>query len=156
MEKGVLYVTLFNGSVYCAHPIGNLPIVDDKRCNDYLEKGRHSFAFRLALDKREALEKNAIEFTQKPYVLNGYPHGSGKAERESVVTLSNTNVVLTSLRKIRENVWAIRLFNNTANKAECTCRVFGQELALSFGKYEVKTLYYENGVLQEDESMIRL
>ena len=156
MEKGVLYVTLFNGSVYCAHPIGNLPIVDDKRCNDYLEKGRHSFAFRLALDKREALEKNAIEFTQKPYVLNGYPHGKGKTERESVVTVSNTNVVLTSLRKVGENVWAIRLFNNTANKAECTCRVFGKELALQFGKYEVKTLYYENGVLQEDESMIRL
>ena len=154
VEKGVLYVTLFNGSVYCAHPIGNLPIVDDKRCNDYLEKGRHSFSFRLALDKRESLEKNAIEFTQKPYVLNGYPHGAGKAERESLVTLSNANVALASLRKVGESVWAIRLFNNTAQGADCVCRAFGKEIALSFGKYEVKTLYYDGSVLKEDESMI--
>ena len=156
VEKGVLYVTLFNGSVYCAHPIGDLPLVDDKRCNDFLEKGRHSFAFRFALDKRACMEKNAIEFTQKPYVLNAYPHGKGRAERESVVTLSNTNVVLTSLRKVGGKVWAIRLFNNTADTTECISRVFGTELALSFGKYEVKTLYYEDGLLKEDESMIRL
>jgi alpha-mannosidase len=156
VEKGVLYVTLFNGSVYCAHPVGDLPIVDDKRCNDFLEKGRHSFSFRFALDKRTSLEKNAIEFTQKPYVVNAYPHGKGKMERESVVTLSNTNVVITSLRKVGADSWAIRLFNNLANATQCTCRLFDKELALSFGKYEVKTLYYQNGVLEEDERMIRL
>ena len=156
VEKGVLYVTLFNGSVYCAHPVGDLPIVDDKRCNDFLEKGRHSFSFRFALDKRTSLERNAIEFTQKPYVVNAYPHGKGKMERESVVTLSNTNVVITSLRKVGADSWAIRLFNNFANATQCTCRLFDKELALSFGKYEVKTLYYQNGVLEEDERMIRL
>jgi alpha-mannosidase len=156
IEQGVLYVTLFNGSVYCAHPIDDLPIVDDQRCNDFLEVGRHSFSFRLALDKRESLEKNAIEFTQKPYVLNGYPHGTGKTEREGLVTLSNTNIALASLRKVGESVWAVRLFNNTAQGADCICRAFGKEITLSFGKYEVKTLYYDGSLLKEDESMILL
>ena len=155
VENGALYLTLFNGSVYCAHPIDDLPIVDDKRCNDYMEKGRHSFSFRLALDKRENLEKNAIEFTQKPYALNGYPHGLGKRTRESIISLSNTNVVLTSLRKTGESTWEIRLFNNTPQTAKCNCRVFGKSYVIGFGKYEVKTLGYEVNILLEKDFIIK-
>ena len=154
VEQGVLYLTLFNGSVYCSHPIDDLPIVDDKRCNDYLEKGRHSFSFRFAVDKRVALEKNALEFTQKPYVLNAYPHGKGKAERDGLVELSNQNVVLTSLRKVQEKAFAVRLFNNTATDGECVCKAFGVQKSLSFTRYEVKTLLYKDGVLEETEAMI--
>ena len=154
VEQGVLYLTLFNGSVYCSHPIDDLPIVDDKRCNDYLEKGRHSFSFRFAVDKRVSLEKNALEFTQKPYVLNAYPHGKGKAERDGLVELSNQNVVLTSLRKVQEKVFAVRLFNNTAADAECVCKAFGVQKSLRFTRYEVKTLLYKDGVLEETEAMI--
>lgn len=154
VEQGVLYVTLFNGSVYCAHPIDDLPIVDNKRCNDYLEKGRHSFSFRFALGERISLEKNAIEFTQKPYVLNGYPHGKGKEKRDGLVTLSNANVVLTSLRMVEDDVWVIRLFNNYPQTVASDCYAFGKMLELSFGAYEVKTLCYSKGILSENNLMI--
>lgn len=154
VEHGILYVTLFNGSVYCAHPIDDLPIVDDKRCNDYIEKGRHDFSFRFALDERISLEKNAVEFTQKPYVLNGYPHGKGKAKRDGLVTLSNTNVVLTSLRMMEDDVWVMRLFNNYPQSIASACYAFGNMLELSFGAYEVKTICYSKGILAENEYMI--
>ena len=156
VENVVLYVTLFNGSVYCAHPIGDLPIVDDKRCNDYLEKGRHSFKFRLGIDKRDELEKNAVEFTQIPYVLNAYPHGEGKKERASFVALSNEKVVMTSLRMVEPNVYAIRLINNHFEAADCICRVADKEIALKFGRYEVKTLYFDGKELVEKEEMLYL
>ena len=156
IEKDVLYVTLFNGSVYCAHPIGNLPIVDDKRCNDCLEKGRHSFKLRLNVENRNCLEKQAVEFTQTPYLLNGYPHGEGKKERNSVLSLTNENIVVTSLRMIKENVYAIRLINNTASPAVCDCQAFGKNISLTFGVYEVKTLYFDGDNLIEKADMICL
>lgn len=155
VEQGVLYLTLLNGSVYCAHPIGDLPIVDDKRCNDYMEKGRHTFSFRLSLDKRSNLEKNATEFTQKPYLLNGYPHGKGNGKKEQLVVLSNDNITLSSLRMIEKEVWEIRLFNNSINVVKCDCRVFDSTLELSFGTYEVKTLHYSKGILVEEHSIIK-
>ena len=154
MEKGVTYVTLFNGSVYCAHPIGDLPIVDDLRCNDYLEKGRHSFKFRLAVDNRSELEKNALHFVQNPYVLNAYPHGKGKAERDSFVSLSNEKIALESLRMVDKNMYAVRLFNNSESGAECTCRVADKQLALAFGAYEVKTLFFDGDELVEKAYML--
>ena len=155
VENGILYLTLFNGSVYCAHPIDDLPIVDDQRCNDYMEKGRHSFSFRLAVNEREYMEKNAIEFTQKPYVLNGYPHGQGRVERDAIIALSNKNVTLSSLRMIENDILTIRLFNNSSDRIECVCRVFGEEMELFFGKYEVKTLYYSENGLWEEKIMIK-
>ena len=156
VENGILYLTLFNGSVYCAHPVGDLPIVDDQRCNDYFEKGRHSFSFRFAVDERSCMEKNATEFIQKPYVLNGYPHGQGRVEREPIIALSNEKVVLSSLRMVEKDVWAIRLFNNSPDAAGCVCRAFGKEIELSFDKYEVKTLYYRANDLGEGKSMLWL
>ena len=128
--------------------------MDDKRCNEYLEKGRHEFSFRLSVDKCASLERNALEFTQKPYVVNAYPHGEGKKLRESIVSLSNTDIVLTSLRKVDNEVYAIRLFNNLGNVSTCVCTVFGKEISLSFNKYEVKTLIYKDGCLSEQESML--
>ncbi len=149
VENGTLYVTLFNASVYCAHPVGDLPIVDDQRCNDYLEKGRHTFAFRFSLDKRSQLEKNAIQFTQKMYVLNCYPHGNGKLQRAPVVDLNNENVALSSLRRLESGAYSIRLFNNQAHAETCVLKAFGDQIELSFGKYEVKTVLYKGGKLQE-------
>ena len=154
VEQGVLYLTLFNGSVYCAHPIDDLPIVDSKRCNDFMEKGRHSFAFRFSIDNCNELERNATEFTQKAYVLNGYPHGKGKTKRESLIFLSNANITLSSLRMVAENVWAVRFVNNCNQKTKCVCKAFGKEICLTFEKYEVKTLFYQNGVLKNSETML--
>ena len=154
VEDGKLYLTLLNASVYCAHPIGKLPLVDDKRCNEYMEKGRHFFSFRLGLDKRASLEKNALEFAQKPYVLNAYPHGDGKKVRDALVSLSNTDIVLTSLRKVDDDAYEIRLFNNLESMAACICTAFGKEMQLSFNKYEVKTLLYKNGSLTEQAGML--
>ena len=50
----------------------------------------------------------------------------------------------------------IRLFNNLDAARACTCTVMGTALELEFGKYEVKTLLYQNGNLCEHDSMLML
>ncbi|MBQ9151960.1 MAG: hypothetical protein IJX72_06895, partial [Clostridia bacterium] len=156
VEDGKLYITLLNGSVYCAHPVGDLPIIDEERFNRYIDLGRHEFSFRLELCDECDLERKALAFTQKPYALNFYPHGEGTKKETAPVILSDNTVTLSCFRKVDESTYMIRLFNNTRDETPCTCTVFGQSLDLCFGKYEVKTLLYRDGRLSEHDSMLAL
>ncbi|MBR2321030.1 MAG: hypothetical protein IKA57_02720 [Clostridia bacterium] len=156
IEDGKLYIDLLNGSVYCAHPVDQLPIIDETRFNHYIDLGRHNFTFRLQVCKEEELEKKATAFTQTPYALNFYPHGNGTKKETSPITLSNENITLSTLRKVSEDTYMVRLINNYKEAAETTCTVFDKTMNLSFGKYEVKTLLYKNGELKEHDSMLNL
>ncbi len=156
VEDGKLYITLLNGSVYCAHPVGDLPIIDEERFNYYIDLGRHEFKFRIEICKEEELEKKATAFTQKPYALNFYPHGGGEKKEQSSIVLSNENVTLSAFRKVDKETYMVRLINNFNKGASCKCTVFDKTVELAFGKYEVKTLIYKNGQLTERNSMLYL
>ena len=155
-ENDKLYLDLLNGSVYCAHPIGELPIMDTERFQRYIDLGRHEFTFRLELCDLKDVERKAAAFTQKPYALNFYPHGNGARHETPAVTLSDETVALSCFRKVDPDTYMVRLFNGEAGDKTCTCTVFGKSLDLSFGKYEVKTLLYRNGELTEQRSMLAL
>ena len=156
IENGNLYITLLNGSVYCAHPVADLPIIDETRFNHYIDLGRHEYTFRLEVCKEAELDRKAMAFTQKPYALNFYPHGEGEKKETSAISLSNENITLSAFRKVAVDTYMVRLVNNFNSEANCACTVFDQSLNLSFSKYEVKTLLYKDGKLQEQESMLVL
>ena len=156
IENGKLYLTLLNGSVYCAHPAGDLPILPDERYYDYIDLGVHEYSFRLEVCDKSELERKATEFAQKFYTLNVYPHGKGVSYDASPVTLSDNNITLSAFRKMDADTYMIRLFNNLDAARACTCTVMGTALELEFGKYEVKTLLYQNGNLCEHDSMLML
>ena len=156
IENGKLYLTLLNGSVYCAHPIGDRPIIDEERFHYYIDLGRHEFSFRLEVCKEEELERKATAFTQKPYALNVYPHGKGVKKETSPILLSDKNIALTSFRKLEDGSYMVRLINNYNEGKNCTCQVFDKALPLAFGGYEVKTLIYKDGDLKEQTSMLVL
>ena len=156
VEDGKLYLNLLNGSVYCAHPVGDLPIIDETRFNRYIDLGRHEYTFRLEVCKESELEKKATAFTQKPYALNFYPHGNGVKKEVSPVRISAQDISLSAFRKVGVNTYMVRLVNNNKDGVVCDCTVFDKSISLSFGKYEVKTLLYENGDLREHASMLTL
>ena len=156
IENGKLYLTLLNGSVYCAHPAGDLPILPDERYYDYIDLGVHEYSFRLEVCDKTELERKATEFAQKFYTLNVYPHGKGVSYNTSPVTLSDHNITLSAFRKMDDETYMIRLFNNLDAARACTCTVMGTALELEFGKYEVKTLLYKNGALCEHDSMLMI
>jgi alpha-mannosidase len=156
MESGKLYLNLINGSIYCAHPVGELPIVDHERHNPYLEVGRHTFHFRLSVCDEGELERLATEFVQKPYALNFYPHGEGKKEAECPLEISDKDIVLSCFRQLSDGSYMVRLMNNLKSERGCICRVLDRTLSLTFGKYEAKTLLYKHGELKELDSLLAL
>ena len=156
IQNGKLYLDLLNGSVYCAHPVGELPIIDPEEFNRYIDLGRHEFKLRLTVCDREQLEREAVKFTQPSYALNFYPHGEGKTHEKAPVVLSDDTVTLSCFRKTAEDTFMIRLFNNTADARACDVAVFGEKIGLEFGKYEVKTLLFQNRTLFEHDSMLDL
>ena len=154
VENGKLYINITNGSVYCAHPVEDLPIIDDKRFNRYMETGRHEYMFRLFVGKENELDAAAEEFVNEPYALNVYPHGKGQTLIANPVEISDNEITLSSFRMIGENVYMLRLYNGLDKAKTCTCAMNVSELTLNFTKYEVKTLIYENGQLIEKDSML--
>jgi alpha-mannosidase len=156
IEDGKLYIDLLNGSVYCAHPVGELPIIDPAEFNRYIEPGRHEFRLRLAVCRREELEREAQRFVEQPYALNFYPHGEGKLHETAPITVSDDTITLSCFRKTKEDTFMARLFNNSESQKKCDVTVFGEKISLDFGKYEVKTLLLRDGKLIENASMLDL
>ena len=156
IENGKLYINLLNGSVYCAHPVGNLPIIDDKRFNKYIDLGRHEFRMRLDICDEDMLESLSQAFIQTPYALNFYPHGNGTKKETAPVVISDDSVTLSCFRMTDEDTYMIRLINNSNEKKSCDCSVMGKSISLDFGVYEVKTLILKNGELREQYSMLAI
>ena len=150
-SKKNLYLTLLNGSVYCAHPIGDRPIVDKERFVDYIENGKHRFDFRLIIDDKENVEKRAQEFAETPYSVNMYPHGDGKICENGIV-LQGKGVVLTSFRKSVSGGYIIRLFNNNSHRSSCRLKIKDTVKRLTLGKYSFVTLYYDGKKIKISES----
>lgn len=148
-EGNDLYATLLRGAAYCAHPIGDRILIDPDRFIPAIEQGKHSFAFRLSYDPLEKLENNAQEFVNTPFSLNFFPHGNGNAA-ENVLSVENPAISLSAFYQ-EENGYVLRLVNNNAEPNETDLTLCGQSRRLSFGKYEVKTCFYDGSSLIEKE-----
>ena len=150
--KNVLNLTLLNGSAYAAHPIGDRPLVDTQRFIRYIEEGKRDFSFRIGVCKAEALTSNAQSFVQKPYALNVFPHGEGRAHRETV-TLDTSAISLHAFKASKGGGYVIRLFNNNDKVERCNLSVFGKTKELIFKKFEIKTLRYSGGEITESKEI---
>lgn len=141
-----LYLTLFNGSAYCAHPIGNRPLLDETRFVPFIEQGKHEFNFRIGVNEFCECEKTANEFAEPPYSVNMYPHGNGEVA-ENVVTVDDASVVITAMKKRAEGGFIVRLFNNCEKAKTATVTAAGASIKVKLKKYSFETLVCENGKL---------
>lgn len=155
-ENGALYLSLVRGVTYCAHPIENRPIIPTDRFTKKIDQGESSFSFRLGVYKREALERAACEFARPPYALCVFPASSKVApSRDFSITLTDSAIAVMTIKKAdKRNAVLLRLINNTPDSRKTVLSVANTSLALDFGKYEVKTVLYENGALTESDRMI--
>ncbi|MBO4251130.1 MAG: hypothetical protein J5911_00525, partial [Clostridia bacterium] len=140
--KSSIYLTLLNGSVYCAHPIGDRPLVDKSRFVDYIENGKHDFAFRLIVDDKKHIERRAQEFAESPYSVNMYPHGDGNVVNGEIA-LSGDGVVMTSFRKSKKGGYIVRLFNNDEKTNECNLKIGKVERSFRLKKFAFITLVFD-------------
>ena len=155
-ENGALYMSLVRGVTYCAHPIGERPLMPLDRYTKKMDQGLSRFSFRLGVMEKRLVERETAVFVQKPYGLNIFPVASGPVcEKAFDVSLLDDTVSLSAMKKAdgREAV-LFRLLNNTANAVTTALAVNESTLPLTFGAYEVKTVLFENGCLTEQSELM--
>ena len=155
-ENGCLYMSLARGVTYCAHPIGERELIPLDRFTKKIDQGENNYSFRLTVTGRQALERKAQEFVCQPYALNIFPVPSERTGKENLdISLGGGIISMPTVKKAYDREAVIfRLLNNTPNDVESYIKVSGQHLDLTFGKYEVKTVVYENGKLSESYELL--
>jgi len=155
-ENGSLYMSLVRGVTYCAHPIGERELIPKDRFTKKIDQGENNYSFRLTATPRSQLERRAEEFVQKPYCLNIFPVPSKVMDRKPFdVYVDGDIIAVPTVKKCYGKDGIIfRLQNNTNNTVKSGIGVNGCYLPLTFGKYEVKTVVYENEDLKEYYEML--
>ena len=155
-ENGAIYMSLVRGATYCAHPIADRELLPTDRFTKKIDQGEHNYSFRLTVAPRASLERRASEFVQRPYALNIFPIPT--AERAPLpfpIRVGGEVISLPTVKKAYgRDALILRLQNNTAGAVESFVEICGKRLSLSFGKYEVKTVLYEDGELSESYEML--
>jgi len=147
-----LYLTLLNGSAYCAHPTDDSHslIPDETRYVENVEQGSHDFSFRVMVNNVDECEKQANEFNQKPYALSFFPHGKGDNKSNTVV-LSNPNVVISAFKRLNDGNYLIRLYNGYRGNSETELQIAGHKIKIKFTDFEFKTFIFDGKSIKESE-----
>lgn len=150
-----LYLTLLNGASYCAHPTApELNLTEKGRFDAGIEQGTHDFELRMGVNKLEECERIANEFNQPIYGTLFYPHGDGKIVKD-IITLSNTNIVITALKRTNDERYIVRLYNGNPLSAETKLTIKGLSKNIKFKKFEFKTFVYDgNAIIESEDSSI--
>ena len=114
-----------------------------------VEQGRHEFSFRFGYNELSELENNAQEFLNVDYSLNFFPHGDGY-DFSGGVEINTKAVSLVSLYRDGDG-YTLRLINNNGQEECAEFTVFGVKTKSKFGKFEVKTFEFKDGIINERE-----
>ena len=152
-EGDNLYLTLLNGSAYCAHPTDDSHslIPDETRYVENIEQGSHDFSFRIMVNNMAECERFANEFNQKPYALSFFPHGNGDNKSDAVV-LSNPNVVISAFKRLNDGKYLIRLYNGYRGDSETELQISGRKTKIKFTDFEFKTFVFDGNEIKESKS----
>jgi len=149
-RDGVVTLTLLRTATYCAHPIPGRPVLPEGRFTKKMDMGERNFTVRLVACRTDELDKLSLEFNRPPFAVNVFPVQSDVAAKPFAIGISDTCVTLVTFKK-REGApsYILRLLNDTQNAKDVTLTLCGTNINLHFGRYEVKTVEYVDGTLNE-------
>lgn len=153
-RDGVIALSLLRTATYCAHPIGDRPLLPTDRYTKKIDMGERNFAFRLTVAPKCALDRLATEFNRPPYASNVFPVPSHAEARPFSVALSDRNITLAAMKESDDGTVILRLVHNDASPCDCTLCVNDQSIPLHFGSYEVLTAAYDGTALTVGSDMI--
>ena len=159
-ENNDLKITLLRSPAYTAHPIEDRDLVPQDRYMPYIEQGERDYSFRFEIgDAKEISEKAgriAQHFNMAPMLLSFYPTDAGE-KSEFKLSLSDEVITFQSFKKAEHGEgYIIRLFNPTEKEQTTVLSSCETKISLKFGKYEVKTLRFADGILTETDLMENL
>ncbi|MDD6484539.1 MAG: glycoside hydrolase family 38 C-terminal domain-containing protein, partial [Clostridiales bacterium] len=155
-NNGMLKLTLLRSPAYCTHPLPNLNPVPQDRYISYIDQGERDFELLFDIGARETILNNAgrtaQHFNMRPMLLSFYPDCGGKRQYAPAVISDNDIINMTSFKRSDDGRgYIVRLFNPTEQVQTASIKVCGVGIDVSFDKYEIKTVYCENGVIKECE-----
>ena len=156
-RESAIEMSLVRTTAYCAHPIGDLPIVPDDKFVKRIDMGERNFSFRLIAAPEDTLERHAGEFNASPYACNVFPltESGGNADSSPVITVSDPDITLvTAKKKQGDTDYILRLYSGCSGERNCRVTVRNAGIELVFRQYEVKTLRYADGVLTELDEIV--
>ncbi|MBE6615039.1 MAG: alpha-mannosidase [Ruminococcaceae bacterium] len=154
-KDGVLSMSLVRGVSYCAHPINDRPIIPTDRYVKKIDMGERNYCFRLTAAPEVSLERLAMEYNVPAYACNVFPLGEGEKFVPAELSISDRDVTLVTLKKQEgKNGYILRLLNNWSGEKEVKVSFCDTALSLHFGRYEVKTLLWDNGKMNEIPTLI--
>ena len=156
-KGGALYTSLVRGVTYCAPPLGkDRQIIPTDKWTKKVDQGKNQFSFRLTVTERGMLENKAAEFVSKPFCMNIFPVPVARENKKPFnISVSDRRIAMPAIKKSKDSdAVIIRLLNNTEEFIKTDISVSGKTLALSFGKYEVKTVIYDGESVKESKELI--
>ena len=114
-----LRLTLLRSPAYCAHPIGDRPLVPQDRHNARMDQGVRTFRFVLeagpTTERLARLPREADQVNQPPTAINIFPGGS-RADRplSGGLSLDDATVAVLAVKRSEDGAaWIIRLLEPT-------------------------------------------
>ncbi len=149
-QNGTVRLTLLRNATYLAHPQPNRPTVRDNIFLPKIDQAQRSYRLRLLPAREQELQKNADLFAERPFAMNIFPTVDQKAGKALDIRTSNPAVALVTMFRARQTEgYLLRLQNNAQQPVSTTVSCGGAELTVNFGKYEVKTVRFHGGRLEE-------
>ena len=152
-----LYLTLLNGALAACHPLApKVSVVHDRtRYLDYIEQGTHEFKLRVGANKIEECEKNAQLFNAPIYTVSFFPHGNGENVVSKLITLSNSNIVISAFKKLNNGNYMIRLYNGFSKSSQTCLTIKKISKDIKLGKFEFKTFIFDGkSIIESKDSSI--
>ena len=148
-----LKLNLLRGTTYCAHPIGDRPIVESNRYLQTMDLGLSEFCFTLFVEDYSKISGKQRQFV-RPYAIQIFPSGGG-CPTPFGLELDHEGILLEAFKKSESGEgYVVRLFNSVDDVVNCQIALQGKKLRLSFGKYEVKTIEIHDELIESCEMKI--
>ncbi|OBZ07978.1 alpha-mannosidase [Bacillus sp. FJAT-27264] len=144
-RQGEVRLSLLRGAGYCAHPIGDRPIMVQDRFQPRMDQGERSYTFWLnageLADRRDQVDREALGHNERPYALSFFPSGEGEL-MDSFIVLEDERIQLSAFKKEEQgDGYILRLFEPTGSGGSTTVSIpsLGIRSEVSLKGFEFKT-----------------
>ncbi|WP_339318504.1 glycoside hydrolase family 38 C-terminal domain-containing protein [Paenibacillus sp. FSL R10-2734] len=156
-RQGEVRLSLLRGAGYCAHPIGDRPIMVQDRFLPRMDQGERSYTFWLnageLADRKEVIDREALAHNEQPYALSFFPSGEGE-HLESFIVLEDERIQLSAFKKEEQgDGYILRLFEPTGSGGFTIVSIpsLGIRREVSLQGFEFKTfrIFPASGTFEE-------
>ena len=146
-ENNTLHISLLRTPVYSAHPIYDRQIAETDRNHEHMDMGEREFTYRITTDIQH-IDAKADNYNQPVYALSFFPSGQG-ASKETLVEITNQNMLLTRYDRKANEKRCLRIFNSSETEQKGSLLIEAQIFEISMQPYEYRTYEWMHGELQK-------